>query len=359
MMFSKILLSTYQHTTDIDNLVNGMFINPQQTTLITDEKLCWMMKFDLQGVKHLITNKIIESDCAVTDSELHIINDNQTSNKHELSWSLLSLCCIYSDIDSTKHAMYLDMVNFLLDNGAKPYLTSNCTYQSALHVASMLHKNDMFHLFVNSVCEDSTDTSSSFDNGFVQNPMLLLKDSYEKTSFDYYSVSDMTKIKPGIRNFNDSSGFNSPTGHSHNIYNRDKYIIDYIQNNTKKLKQLIKDKQLHVDTSITLYHNDPSDRISWTLLAMCCMKGDIDMLRFLLENGANPNLTSNYSYQTPLHIAANNGRHEILQMLVPLVHNIEAKDIYNDTALNYAQTSRHQQCIDILLQHYQVDEDMD
>lgn len=63
--------------------------------------------------------------------------------------------------------------------------------------------------------------------------------------------------------------------------------------------------------------------------------GDLDMVLYLLKNGAFVN-AKNYFGKTPLHIAAENGYAHIAEILIQYDANSMARDIHGKTALHGA-----------------------
>jgi ankyrin repeat protein len=52
-----------------------------------------------------------------------------------------------------------------------------------------------------------------------------------------------------------------------------------------------------------------------TPLHFACIDGNIDIVKVLLENGVDVNLT-NASGQTPLHVACSKGHTDVVQLLI-------------------------------------------
>ena len=70
-----------------------------------------------------------------------------------------------------------------------------------------------------------------------------------------------------------------------------------------------------------------------TLLRSCCIKNHIDLVKILIENGADINLESGSFNTTPLMYSASNGFIEITEFLIDNGADLELKDKDSDTAL--------------------------
>jgi len=75
----------------------------------------------------------------------------------------------------------------------------------------------------------------------------------------------------------------------------------------------------------------------WGLLHMACKNGSSDIVQYLLENGANIELTTNMN-ETPLYIACENGHLNVVKMLLEHHANIQNK------SLNKRMTVLHIAC---------------
>ena len=113
------------------------------------------------------------------------------------------------------------------------------------------------------------------------------------------------------------------------------------------------------------------DKRGHTLLAEACIMERLDLVRFLLSVGSNPNSTVlwRYGHQTCLMIACYRGYKDIAQILIENGANVNTHcEIYQRTALHYVcmdeyksennHLVRRSQCIQLLLEHgaeYQED----
>ena len=122
-----------------------------------------------------------------------------------------------------------------------------------------------------------------------------------------------------------------------------------------------------VKSNPRIIHEEDTD--GHTLLALACSMERLEMVRFLLSVGANPNLVGRSRLQTPLMIACNRGYKDITQTLLENRANVMIKcETYERTALHYVCLKDNEyeknkpelriQCIQLLLEHgakYQED----
>ncbi|MGG4481224.1 ankyrin repeat domain-containing protein [Paenibacillus illinoisensis] len=77
-------------------------------------------------------------------------------------------------------------------------------------------------------------------------------------------------------------------------------------------------------------------------------EGDIDAVKFLLENKANPDITINPDNKTSLMIAARKGEQKVVQLLLDYGADPNMVDINGCSALNFAYYSRSSVVIEAL-----------
>ncbi|THU58798.1 hypothetical protein C4D60_Mb03t18240 [Musa balbisiana] len=75
--------------------------------------------------------------------------------------------------------------------------------------------------------------------------------------------------------------------------------------------------------------------------------GNIDLLRCLLEYGANPN-SKNYDRRTPLHVAASEGLHLMANILIEFGANVLSKDRWGNTPVDEGRRCGSKPLIKIL-----------
>lgn len=67
------------------------------------------------------------------------------------------------------------------------------------------------------------------------------------------------------------------------------------------------------------------------------MEANTDMLSVLLENGADPNMTHQKTFKTPLHLASEYGLPQVVNLLIKWRANVNAFDKKKKLPINYAQ----------------------
>jgi ankyrin repeat protein len=83
-----------------------------------------------------------------------------------------------------------------------------------------------------------------------------------------------------------------------------------------------------------------SSENGWTPLMLAILRDSIVMVRLLLGNGADPNLTTQSEEnpcRSPLMVAVSNGRLEAVRLLLSYNANINLLDTQRQTALDLAQ----------------------
>ncbi|KAJ6387376.1 hypothetical protein OIU78_017153 [Salix suchowensis] len=76
-------------------------------------------------------------------------------------------------------------------------------------------------------------------------------------------------------------------------------------------------------------------------------KRDLNLLKRVLANGINPN-AKNFDYRTPLHIAASEGLHSIVSLLVEAGASVFPKDRWGNTPLDEARIGGNKDLIKLL-----------
>ncbi len=95
------------------------------------------------------------------------------------------------------------------------------------------------------------------------------------------------------------------------------------------------------------------DKRGTTPLYKASVQGETEIVRVLLEAGADPNLESAGETEgTPLCAAAAWGRTEIVRLLLKFgadPNRVEGANTYPTRALNWATQNGHLECVDLLL----------
>ena len=77
-------------------------------------------------------------------------------------------------------------------------------------------------------------------------------------------------------------------------------------------------------------------------------KGRLDIVRFLIEKGIDPNTTKRKSGFTPLMAAVSYGDEKITKYLLSLGVDTEVKDSFNYTAKDYARMTGYKRLIEVI-----------
>jgi hypothetical protein len=115
---------------------------------------------------------------------------------------------------------------------------------------------------------------------------------------------------------------------------------------TTSVKRLLSIRNINV--------NVKDDVSGSTPLHDAAENGHIEIVRLLLQNGAEVNAKSNYGY-TPLHCAASHGHIDILHLLVENGADLEAQGNYGERALHWAVLNGNLPFIQELISRYHVD----
>ena len=102
-----------------------------------------------------------------------------------------------------------------------------------------------------------------------------------------------------------------------------------------KLKSLIESKkenqfEFELHKLINIYDINSSDKHGNTLLTYACMNSEIYIVKYLLNNGANPNCINKYK-NTPLHYALSNKNYMIADLLIQNKAKDNLKNIFGLT----------------------------
>lgn len=82
------------------------------------------------------------------------------------------------------------------------------------------------------------------------------------------------------------------------------------------------------------------------------INNDIEMVRQLLEEGADPNVCIDEAQLRPLHFAAQNNSLEIAKLLITAGADVHARTIPDDeTPLEVAKLHGHRAFVELILSH--------
>ena len=98
---------------------------------------------------------------------------------------------------------------------------------------------------------------------------------------------------------------------------------------------------------------DLVDNYNNTSLSIASYNGYIEIVKMLLDSGANPNIKNDEDGNTALTDASENGYYEIVQMLLDSGADPNIKNKFGVTSYEYAFRRRHTE-IAILLEHYMM-----
>ena len=81
---------------------------------------------------------------------------------------------------------------------------------------------------------------------------------------------------------------------------------------------------------------DVSDGYGWTALHYASWFSQTDVIKHLLDKGANMNRQDRYKKNTPLHKAAQNNKTEAVRILIENGADVNLMNYVNKTPLDYA-----------------------
>jgi len=96
---------------------------------------------------------------------------------------------------------------------------------------------------------------------------------------------------------------------------------------------------------------DTPDVVGATLLLSATQNGQTRIVKILLDQGANPNVTDIHDHRTPLHFAVLNFDVESIKALLDRGANINATDDYGGTALMEAASTTDRETVKFLIEH--------
>lgn len=97
-----------------------------------------------------------------------------------------------------------------------------------------------------------------------------------------------------------------------------------------------------------------ADRDGWTALMLACKKGNIDVVKLLLENNAQTDVSDDAMKGfSPLMLASDSGYVEIVKLLIQPPYNvpIDSADRWGRTAFMLASERGHNDVVEVFLKH--------
>ncbi|OMJ66554.1 hypothetical protein SteCoe_36562 [Stentor coeruleus] len=128
------------------------------------------------------------------------------------------------------------------------------------------------------------------------------------------------------------------------VYSSDTETLDHYfrVSNLQAIKQLFEANPEKIN------HKEP--RLGWSPLFRAVMYGSIEITRFLLNAGAEPNENNNLG-ETPLHQAADNCLYEIVELLLSYGANPNIQQTDGNTPLHNAILRKNIEIAELLLKH--------
>ena len=93
---------------------------------------------------------------------------------------------------------------------------------------------------------------------------------------------------------------------------------------------------------------DHRDEDGWTALCSAVSAGHLDVVKFLLEKGADPNVKTNQMRHALFYVK---GNEEVLECLLPHINNVDHRDKAGATALSRCAALGSEGCVRLLLQY--------
>lgn len=143
--------------------------------------------------------------------------------------------------------------------------------------------------------------------------------------------------------------FEDTTSHYEMIYGS-MMAIAAGENKMDLLKYLLHKHKIPIeDKEINFYENKDN---GWTALQWAVVKGNNDMVEYLIKKGANINAPAETDMnQTPLILAINFNRNSTAQLLISLGADVNIKDDFGAAPLNYAFLTKNRELVKYLVDH--------
>jgi ankyrin repeat protein len=109
----------------------------------------------------------------------------------------------------------------------------------------------------------------------------------------------------------------------------------------KKIRAMIRDSPDLINAK---------DQVGSTRLHTAAYQGHLVVARFLLENGADPNVRRNDGW-TPLHIAASGGHKALVELLLSQGASVQIAEVNGNTPLHAAARKGFRSIVEVLLAH--------
>jgi 26S proteasome non-ATPase regulatory subunit 10 len=93
---------------------------------------------------------------------------------------------------------------------------------------------------------------------------------------------------------------------------------------------------------------DEQDNAGWSALHVASSKGDLEMVRQLIENGADVNLKTNNGV-TPVHLAVSHDDADVVKYLIDHNGSVRTKDNLDRTALQRAAAAGFEDIVSVLI----------
>jgi serine/threonine-protein phosphatase 6 regulatory ankyrin repeat subunit B len=107
------------------------------------------------------------------------------------------------------------------------------------------------------------------------------------------------------------------------------------------MAKILLDRGVDVNVQVTGEDNT-------TPLHSACVSGSVEMVRLLLESGADGNVSTSTDKRTPLHWATQEGHLEVIELLLIFRANISARDKFGFTPRYLAVEKRHENIMEFL-----------